>query len=135
MSDPQPVTSGEPEVVTAGAVDQGTKAGVTDGVATLVEAFDRAEPRKGRPGAAAVLDNEYVKVVAFEFGVGDELKEHAAHHSTVIQVLRGRVTFTLPNGAVELVPGRLLHLTPKLRHAVKALEPTTLTVTMLLPHD
>ena len=95
----------------------------------------RSAGRGGRPGATAVLDVESAKVVAFEFEPGDELREHAARHPVLVQVLRGRVSFELPDRTVELVPGRVLHLTPMLRHAVTALEPTTLTVTMLLPHD
>ncbi|GAA1395488.1 cupin domain-containing protein [Luteococcus peritonei] len=123
-----------PEDPRAGHVDQGDDAGQTDGVATYVaSAFDQSASRGGRPGATAVVDNETTKVVAFEFAAGDELKEHAARHPVLIQVLRGRVDFTLPDRTVELVPGSLLHLTPMLRHAVRATEPTTLTVTMLLP--
>ncbi|MEL4503780.1 cupin domain-containing protein [Luteococcus sp. H138] len=119
-----------------GHVDQGVDAGQRGGVSTYVaDARGQSSSRGGRPGAKAVLDNETTKVVAFEFETGDELKEHAAHHPVIIQVLRGRVDFTLPDGVVELVPGSLLHLTPMLRHAVLATEPTTLTVTMLLPHD
>lgn len=89
-----------PEVVTAGAVEQGSEAGGRDGSATLVELLGRASPRGGRPGAKAVLDVASAKIVTF-----------------------------------ELTPGAVIHLTPMLRHAVKALEPSTLAVTMLLPHD
>ena len=124
---------------TEGHVEQATprrRAGTDEGTAT--EVFDilgRSAGRGGRPGATAVLDVESAKVVAFEFEPGDELREHAARHPVLVQVLRGRVSFELPDRTVELVPGRVLHLTPMLRHAVTALEPTTLTVTMLLPHD
>lgn len=109
--------------------------GTSEGTATFVESvIGQSEPRGGHPGAHVVLENETAKVVAFEFGTGDELKEHAAHHPVIIQILRGRVRFTLPDRELELAPGALLHLTPQLRHAVTALEPTTLTVTMLSPH-
>ena len=104
------------------------------GVSTLVELFDRSEPRKGHPSATTVLDEDGVRVVAFEFRAGDALKEHAAPHPALVQVVRGRVDFELPDGTVQLVPGRLLHLTEGLRHAVDALEPTTLTVTLLPGH-
>ncbi|MEL4358610.1 MULTISPECIES: cupin domain-containing protein [unclassified Luteococcus] len=121
---------------TIGHVDQGSDAGQQDGISTyVVDARSQSESRGGRPGAKAVLDLDTTKVVAFEFAEGDELKEHAARHPVIIQVLRGRVDFTLPDRTVELVPGSLLHLTPMLRHAVRATEPTTLTVTMLLPHS
>lgn len=122
-----------PEAVTAGVVDQGRDAGSSAGVATLANLFDRTQPRNGRPGAQVALVDEGVKVVAFEFGAGDVLSDHAARHAVLIQVIRGRVEFTLPDRVIPLVPGEVLHLTPMLRHAVRALEPTTLTVTMLLP--
>lgn len=104
-----------------------------DGVATYVDdIFEAASSRGGRPGAAAVLDTDGVKVVAFEFAAGDVLKEHAAHHAVVIQVLRGSVEFTVQGEVLTLGPGRLVHLTPMLRHAVRAIEDSTLIVTMLL---
>ncbi|WP_168583005.1 cupin domain-containing protein [Gephyromycinifex aptenodytis] len=124
---------------TRGHVEQaasGRAPGTTDGIATYVEDLrDRSQPRGTRPGAATVLDTDTAKIVAFEFPEGGELKEHAAHHPVLIQVVRGSVDFTLPERTVRLTPGQVLHLTPMLRHAVHALEPTTLTVTMLLPHD
>ncbi len=91
----------------------------------------RAASRGGRPGAATVLDVDTAKVVVFEFDTGDALAEHAAHHPILVQVIRGRVGFDLPDRSIELAPGEVLHLTPLLRHGVRALEPTTLTVTML----
>lgn len=124
-----------PEVVTAGAVEQGSEAGGRDGSATLVELLGRASPRGGRPGAKAVLDVASAKIVTFEFETGDVLNDHAARHPVLIQVVRGRVELELPDRQVELTPGAVIHLTPMLRHAVKALEPSTLAVTMLLPHD
>lgn len=130
------MNNSDPESLLDGHVDQGELAGCTDGQATLVEDVrGQSTGRKGRPGAKAVLDLPTTKVVAFEFEAGDELREHAARHPVLIQVLRGKVEFTLPDRSLELEPGALLHLTPMLRHAVRALEPTTLTVTMLLPHD
>lgn len=101
------------------------------GESILVELVGRSEPQHGHPSATTVLDEDGVRVVAFEFGAGDALKEHAAPHPALVQVVRGRVNFTLPDGVVDLAPGRVLHLTAGLRHAVDAVEPTTLTVTLL----
>ena len=109
------------------------RAGTTDGTATLVEPTGHSQTRGGRPGAATVLDTDSAKIVAFEFAAGDELREHAARHPVLIQVVRGEVDFELPDRTERLRPGQVLHLTPMLRHAVRALAPTTLTVTMLLP--
>ena len=82
-----------------------------------------------------IHEDETTKIVAFEFDTGQEWPDHAAFHPVLIQVLRGRVDFGLPDRTICLQPGEILHLTPKLRHRVTALEPTTLTVTMLLPRS
>lgn len=114
----------------------GGKAGTTEGTATHhADVIGRSEPFEDRPRASIVHDDETTKIVAFEFGEGHELGDHAAHHPVLIQVLRGRVEFGLPDRTLDLGPGEILHLTPKLRHSVRAVEPTTLTVTMLLPRD
>lgn len=127
-------TQNGPDDPTAGHVDQGPDAGGVEGAATYVDdLFDAATSRGGRPGASAVLDTETAKVVAFEFEAGDVLKEHAARHPVIIQVIRGRVEFTVVDEVFTLEPGRLIHLTPMLRHAVRAPEAATLTVTMLVP--
>lgn len=120
----------------AGHVTVGADAGGADGTATVVDDVrGESSPRGERPGASAVLDVPTAKVVAFEFDAGGELRDHAARHPVIIRVERGAAEVTLPDRVVTLRPGGLVHLTPMLRHAVKALEPTTLTVTMLLPHD
>lgn len=112
----------------------GSRAGTTEGTAThLADIIGRAEPMENRPRASVVHEDETAKIVAFEFGEGHELGDHAAHHPILVQVLRGRVEFGLPDRTVDLLPGEMLHLTPMLRHSVRALERTTLTVTMLLP--
>ena len=108
-------------------------AAATGGRHTLVAGLPGSvAPRPNGPGAATVLEAERTKVVAFGFAAGQELREHAAHHPVLIQVLAGSVAFGLPDGEITLAPGDLLHLTPRLRHSVRALADTTLTVTMLL---
>ena len=82
---------------TEGHVEQGDgpdrRPGTTDGTSTLVEeVWGRSSSRGGRPGATAVIDNDSTKVVAFEFAEGDELKEHAARHPVLIQVVLGSAT-------------------------------------------
>lgn len=114
--------------------DHGRRAGTDEGTATHhADVIGRVEPSAKRPGASIVHEDETTKIVAFEFGEGQELPDHAAFHPVLIQLLRGRVEFGLPDRTLELGTGEVLHLTAKLRHWVRALEPTTLTVTMLLP--
>lgn len=100
-----------------------------------VSLFGAAHSRGGRPGAAPMLQTERTKVVVFEFAAGDDFPDHAAHHPTLIQVLRGRATFIIDGTSYDLTPGELLHVPPLAKHSVHAVEPTTLTVTMLLAQD
>ena len=95
----------------------------------------RVEPCETPPRASIVHSDETTKIVAFEFDEGHELPDHAAHHPILVQLLRGRVEFGLPDRTLDLRPGEIVHLTPRLQHSVRALERTTLTVTMLLPRN
>lgn len=129
-------TQAESDAVQAQGRTAGGKAGTTEGTAThITDVIGRSEPFEDRPRASIVHNDETTKIVAFEFGEGHELGDHAAHHPVLIQILRRRVEFGLPDRTLDLRPGEILHLTPQLRHWVRALEPTTLTVTMLLPRD
>lgn len=114
--------------------DSGRRAGTDEGTATHHSGIiGRVDPSATRPGATVVHQDETTKIVAFEFDEGQEMPDHAAFHPILVQLLRGRVEFGLPDRTVELLPGEIVHLTAKLRHSVRALEPATLTVTMLLP--
>lgn len=129
-------TQAESDAVQAQGRTAGGKAGTTEGTAThITDVIGRSEPFEDRPRASIVHNDETTKIVAFEFSEGHELGDHAAHHPVLIQILRGRVEFGLPDRTLDLRPGEILHLTPQLRHWVRALEPTTLTVTMLLPRN
>ena len=111
-------------------------AGSDDGTYTLGEQFQPdVQPFPTRPRTFKVLNTSSGKVVGFAFAAGQTLQEHAARHPVLIQVLKGRVTFHVKGEDVELVPGRIIHLTPMLRHSVEAHEDSILTVTMLLPHN
>ena len=114
--------------------DHGRRAGTDEGIATHhSDVIGRATPSATRPGATIVHRDETVKIVAFEFDEVQEMPDHAAIHTILVQLLRGRVEFGLPDRTLELRTGEILHLTAGLRHRVRALEPTTLTITMLLP--
>ena len=116
--------------------EHGDRAGTDHGTAThMTGVIGRVDPFDSRPRASIVHQDETTKIVAFEFAEGQELTDHAAFHPVLIQLLRGRVEFGLPDRTLDLRPGEILHLTGKLRHRVRALEPTTLTVTMLLPRS
>jgi quercetin dioxygenase-like cupin family protein len=74
-----------------------------------------------------------LRLVGFAFAAGQELTEHASALSVVIQVLSGRLHLTLGDQETELVAGGWVHMPPRLPHAVRALEPTVMLLTMVKP--
>ena len=80
-----------------------------------------------------VLKADGARLVVFSFDAGQELSEHTAAMPVLLQVLDGRLTVTAAGRSVQLAPGGVIHLTARLPHAVLALEPSRLLLTMLDP--
>ena len=81
----------------------------------------------------AVLTAPGLRVTLFHFAAGQELSEHAVPSRALVQVLRGACDFAFPDRTQRLVAGDLLHLPPKLPHAVCAVEDLTLLITQAMP--
>lgn len=72
-------------------------------------------------------------VVVFSFDTGEELSEHTAAMPVFVQVLKGRIHIHGGDKNVELVPGGMVYFPTRLPHAVKALEPSIMMLTMITP--
>lgn len=72
-----------------------------------------------------------LRVVGFSFDSGQELTEHAAARPAIVQVLSGRLRMTLGGKEVEVGPGDWVHMPARLPHALVALEPTVMLLTLL----
>jgi quercetin dioxygenase-like cupin family protein len=71
-----------------------------------------------------------MNVTVFGFDVGEELTEHRASRAAVVQVLSGRLRFTVDGEELELVPGSWLQMTPATPHSLVATEPTIMLLTL-----
>ena len=80
-----------------------------------------------------VLTADGARLVLFSFDEGQELREHTAAMPVLLQVLDGRLSVAAAGRSVELGPGGVVHLPARLPHAVVALEPSRLLLTMLDP--
>ena len=78
-----------------------------------------------------VLQAEGVRLVLFAFDAGPELREHTAAVPVLLQVLDGRLQVASGELDVVLVPGGVVHLPARAPHAVVALEPSRMLLTML----
>lgn len=77
--------------------------------------------------------DDAVKVVVFGFAGGEELSEHTSSRPALIQVVRGELELTLAGQAVTAREGAWIHMTPGLRHAVRARTPAVMLLTLLSP--
>lgn len=105
-------------------------------------------PRPGHMSALATLDGavsvqpestvsrtvmkaEGVRIVMFAFDTGQVLTEHTAAMPVLISVISGALDITADGRTERLVPGGVIHLETRVPHAVEALEPTIMVLTML----
>ena len=63
---------------------------------------------------------------------GKEIPMHQAHGEITVQCLEGRLSFTAESKTQDLMAGQLLYLRTGEPHALKALEDSSVLVTILL---
>jgi len=78
-----------------------------------------------------VVNDELVKVTLFGFAAGQELSEHTASKSAILQVVSGEGTFGLGAEVMEVGPGSWVHMAPHLPHTVTARTTLVLLLVML----
>jgi quercetin dioxygenase-like cupin family protein len=77
--------------------------------------------------------DDELNVTVFGFDNGEGLSEHQASRSAVVQVLSGRLSFTVDGEELDLGPELWLHMSPGTPHALEATEPTVMLLTLLRP--
>jgi quercetin dioxygenase-like cupin family protein len=75
--------------------------------------------------------DDQVRVVVFAFDEGQELTDHTAAVPALVQVVSGRIRLDLDGDPVELEPGSWVRMAANLTHAVLALEPSVMLLTLL----
>jgi quercetin dioxygenase-like cupin family protein len=80
-----------------------------------------------------LIKTDQLELIRLVLPAGKAIPIHKAPGAMTVQCLEGRVTFTAAGDSQELAPGNLLHLGPGEPHAVTALEPSSLLLTLLLP--
>ena len=72
-----------------------------------------------------------MNVTVFGFDAGEGLTEHQAARAAVVQVLSGRVRFTVDGEELELGPGSWLQMAAGTPHSLIASEPTVMLLTLV----
>ena len=92
-----------------------------------------AEVVSVQPGAVVskvVHRDDDLDVTVFAFDAGEGLTEHRASRSAIVQVLSGRLRFTVEGEELDAGPGFWLHMTVGAPHALTAVEPTVMLLTL-----
>jgi quercetin dioxygenase-like cupin family protein len=94
-----------------------------------------AEQGGERPGSVALVRDQHFEVFRLVMEAGKELPVHEVPSLITIQCLRGRVQVSAHRRAQVLPAGYLMYLTGGEPHAVKALEDSSILVTMLVARE
>jgi quercetin dioxygenase-like cupin family protein len=86
--------------------------------------------QSGAVVSKVVHHGDGLNVTVFGFDAGEQLTEHQASRAAVVQVLSGRLGFTVDGEPLDLGPGSWLHLGPGAPHSLVATEPTVMLLTL-----
>lgn len=78
-----------------------------------------------------VLDNPLLRVVHFALDTDEVLTEHSSPRAVVVLLLEGALRFTVEGVDHEMRPGDVVYLAPGSPHALLALAPSRMTLTMV----
>lgn len=92
---------------------------------------DAIELQKDSIVSKTVHTNAHVKVVLMALDTGQELSEHTAAMGAIIQILEGVAKVGLGDSSNECAAGAWIYMEPGLRHAVLAIEPTVLLLSLI----
>lgn len=98
---------------------------------TIDNAADAVAIQAGAVVSKVVYRDEEIDVTVFGFDTGEGLTEHTAARPAIIQVLTGRLLFTVEGDERQVVPGAWLHMSPGMPHSLVAEEPTIMLLTLL----
>jgi quercetin dioxygenase-like cupin family protein len=85
----------------------------------------------GKLGHHVALDAGGARVIVLAFEAGHVLKEHRAPRPLLLQAIDGHLRLTATGETHDLRPGGLLFLDASVVHAVEAVEPSRLALTLL----
>lgn len=96
----------------------------------LANLLDEVEIPENGTLSRVVFKGDGLRVVLFAFDTGEQLTDHAATAPAVVQVIAGRMEMTLGDQTVEIGPSSWVHMEPHLVHALVALEPSVVLLTL-----
>jgi quercetin dioxygenase-like cupin family protein len=87
-------------------------------------------------GQAAIVSRVLARtsggsITLFAFDAGQRLSEHTAPFDAIVHVIQGRLALTIDGSEVTPAPGEMVRMPAGVPHALEAIEPTHMILTML----
>lgn len=101
--------------------------------ASFIALSDQTPAPAGGVASRTLLQSRGGKSMVFSFDAGQELSEHTNPNHAILSGLTGSVEVTAGEAVHTLGPGDLLHLPPKLPHAVKAENAASFLLQLIAP--
>jgi quercetin dioxygenase-like cupin family protein len=98
---------------------------------TVISPAAEVDIQSGAVVSKVMFRADNLNVTVFGLDAGEGLTEHQAGRAAVVQVLSGRLRFTVDDEELDLTPGSWLHMAPGTPHALAATEPTVMLLTLL----
>lgn len=98
---------------------------------SIPDATASVEVQAGAVVSKVVHRDDDVDVTVFGFDAGEGLTEHTAARPAIVQVLSGRLRFTVEGDEVKMVPATWVHMSAGAAHSLTAVEPTVMLLTLL----
>ena len=78
-----------------------------------------------------IFSDNRIEVTVFAFDAGAGLSEHQASRAAIVQVIKGRLEFTVDGEHLDAGPGFWLHMELGTPHSLAAREPTVMLLTLV----
>lgn len=79
-----------------------------------------------------LVNNDVLRHVMFTMDAGQVLTEHTSTRAVIVNILEGRFRFTINGKDNEVAPGDVIYLAPNEPHAVEALAPSRMSLTLVV---
>jgi quercetin dioxygenase-like cupin family protein len=96
------------------------------------ETVHLTRPAESEPRHQALVKTSQFEAIRLLLAAGEEIPEHHVGGFATVQCLRGSVTLMLNDKNVTMSSGDWLYLDQKQQHAVRAIDDTTLLLTIML---
>ena len=82
-----------------------------------------------------LVKTDCLEVIRLVLAAGKEIKRHSVSGQITVQCLEGNVVLSTDESECQLTTGKLLYLSGSDDHALRAVEDSSLLVTILLEHQ